>query len=579
MKIKSVILAGLFATGLFIIQPAECEGAILHGAYATVVLVFQPATCEASLKDSLCSSVAGFLNDEDAKTDAAVKGCKKNCGLAKKKQALIEAAQKKVKDSCAKGITPDIAQVSKGLDKPTKEKLNKLYSKNSKMFDNTAELPIGNFAATSAKPSLALTGKSGLVLDLKASEPDINKTSPVSDFSLKNKSFSPLPQKAYAVGVPELPDPPTEEEREYLCAGLPGANVGQEAEKQKWILLLPSFIAKAEEYELACQAQPLLGCTTFKGVAGVKADWQDVLQVMDDRIQRNTNFINKYCTGEECSGDWVNGECKPKCTGGKTRNAAGDCGCSADKEDVNGNCEPKCTGDTTRNAAGECVEPPKKEPGFLGKLWEDTKTVVKWPIEKIGDGLNWVGGKIGDAWNGTKEKAGETWNQIDSTLRGHTEGAEPKSWFDGYWKNKAEELAKHKGDAKTSGEFSDWTNDKSLESLVKERGGIFDAKDGKDMRYVQDSANPDRIIDMRHFFYFGEKEQGSLGAWLSAGDISGFGEEVVQKVLRQSSAFDPQDFYSNALGAQFFREYYKPGGPPLSEQLRKFFKQREVLKK
>ena len=185
MKIKLVILAGLFTTSLFIIQPAKCEGAIIHGAYATVALVFHPSTCEASLKDSLCSSVAGFLNDEDAKTDAAVKGCKKNCGLVKKKQALIEAAQKKVKDSCAKGITPDIAQVSKGLDTPTKEKLNKLYSQNNKMFDNTAELPVGNFAATSVKPSLALTGKSGRVLDLKASEPDIANVAPVSEFSLR----------------------------------------------------------------------------------------------------------------------------------------------------------------------------------------------------------------------------------------------------------------------------------------------------------------------------------------------------------------------------------------------------------
>jgi hypothetical protein len=82
MKIKSVIQAGLFATSLFIIQPANCTGSIIHGAYATVVLVLQPSTCEASLKDSLCSSVAGFLNDEDTKADAAVKGCKKNCGLA-----------------------------------------------------------------------------------------------------------------------------------------------------------------------------------------------------------------------------------------------------------------------------------------------------------------------------------------------------------------------------------------------------------------------------------------------------------------------------------------------------------------
>ena len=126
------------------------------------------------------------------------------------KQALIEAAQKKVNDSCAKGITPDIAQVSEGLDKPTQEKLNNLYSRNSKMFDNTAELPVGNFSATSAKPSATLTGKSGRVLDLKAADPDIAKTSPATDFSLEKKpaallasaKTALLPQKVYAASNP-----------------------------------------------------------------------------------------------------------------------------------------------------------------------------------------------------------------------------------------------------------------------------------------------------------------------------------------------------------------------------------------
>ena len=83
MKTKSVIMAGLFTSSLFIIQPANCTGSIIHSAYSSVALLFPPTTCEASLKDSLCSSVAGVLNDEDTKAEAAVKGCKKNCGLAK----------------------------------------------------------------------------------------------------------------------------------------------------------------------------------------------------------------------------------------------------------------------------------------------------------------------------------------------------------------------------------------------------------------------------------------------------------------------------------------------------------------
>ena len=77
-----------------------------------------------------------------------------------------------------------------------------------------------------------------------------------------------------------------------------------------------------------------------------------------------------------------------------------------------------------------------------------------------------------------------------------------------------------------------------------------------------DPANPNAIIDMRHFFVVGQQ-----------GEIIGLGFEIIQAVLGQyDSAFDPQDFYSNALGAKFFSTY--DPRKPLAPQLRGFFNKR-----
>jgi hypothetical protein len=227
---------------------------------------------------------------------------------------------------------------------------------------------------------------------------------------------------------------------------------------------------------------------------------------------------------------------------------------------TDGKCTPACDGKIglVRRADGTCGCP-------NGKILKADGTCVDLPLLK----------------------------RIDLALRGDTVGAEPKSWFRNSWKKNPGALAEHKNVAVTAKHFSDWAKDKSLTELVADRGVIFkNGQPGEDVRYVRDPANPDAVIDMRHFLCVGDVEQSSLPAWIRASNEYGYFIEswqwmasklpFVDPVIRadaKASAFDPQDFYSNALGAQFFRERYNPDGPPLAEQLREFFKQREALRK
>ena len=83
-------------------------------------------------------------------------------------------------------------------------------------------------------------------------------------------------------------------------------------------------------------------------------------------------------------------------------------------------------------------------------------------------------------------------------------------------------------------------------------------------RYVVDPGNANAIIDMRHFLVIGEK-----------GELFGLAVEIAQFLGGyHQSAFDPQDFYSNALGAEFFRTYDPKKS--LVNQLRDFFNKRKI---
>ncbi|MBI4802535.1 MAG: hypothetical protein HY796_08435 [Elusimicrobia bacterium] len=152
---NSLIAAAAVAATLSI--PSKSVAAIMP-ARIVQLAVTMPQRCEAGVMEQLCSSVTGFLDDEASKADTALKNCAKNCGWKKRKDDLIDAAKKKAKESCSKGEAPDVNELSKGLDRNTKDRLKELYNRNSRMFDGTAKLKAVDFNAASSK-NATLTGK------------------------------------------------------------------------------------------------------------------------------------------------------------------------------------------------------------------------------------------------------------------------------------------------------------------------------------------------------------------------------------------------------------------------------------
>ncbi|MBI4802027.1 MAG: hypothetical protein HY796_05850 [Elusimicrobia bacterium] len=138
----SLIAAAAVAATLSI--PSKSMAAIMPARIVQLAVVM-PQSCEAGVMEQLCSSVTSFLNDEAAKTDADLKACKDKCGWKKRKDDLIDAARKKAKESCSKGEAPDVNELSKGLDRNTKDRLKDLYNRNSRMFDGKGKLPDKDF--------------------------------------------------------------------------------------------------------------------------------------------------------------------------------------------------------------------------------------------------------------------------------------------------------------------------------------------------------------------------------------------------------------------------------------------------
>ena len=85
-------------------------------------------------------------------------------------------------------------------------------------------------------------------------------------------------------------------------------------------------------------------------------------------------------------------------------------------------------------------------------------------------------------------------------------------------------------------------------------------------RYVIDPADSSQVIDMRHFLVVGQK-----------GELFGLGIELGQLFGGDAeSAFDAQALLSNALGAEFFSNYYNPDYEIVG-QLRNFFERRAAV--
>ncbi|MBI4801002.1 MAG: hypothetical protein HY796_00595, partial [Elusimicrobia bacterium] len=169
----SLIAAAAVAATLSI--PSKSMAAIMPARIAQLAVLSMPQTCDAGVMEQLCSSVTSFLNDEAARADTALKNCTKNCGWKKRKDDLVNAARKKAKESCSKGEAPDVNELSKGLDRNTKDRLKDLYNRNSRMFDGTAKLAAKDLTPVPSNSAATLTGKGGQVTDLKSYEPNTPK--------------------------------------------------------------------------------------------------------------------------------------------------------------------------------------------------------------------------------------------------------------------------------------------------------------------------------------------------------------------------------------------------------------------
>jgi RHS repeat-associated protein len=128
-------------------------------------------------------------------------------------------------------------------------------------------------------------------------------------------------------------------------------------------------------------------------------------------------------------------------------------------------------------------------------------------------------------------------------------------------------LGKYRKYAVSSDVFVEQTRGLTLRQVETQTGASKYSEGGpvSTIRYVKDPANPENIIDMRHFIVIGQRSE-----------TYGLLAEIAQIVFSPESAFDQQDFYSNQLGAYFFANVYDPD-KELSEQLDKFFKSRGSL--
>ncbi|MBI4802062.1 MAG: hypothetical protein HY796_06025 [Elusimicrobia bacterium] len=128
-----------------------------------------------SVTKRICSSLAGILTNEIGKT------------TNKTKSGILKGGLKYVNEVCDRGGTPDLAKITKGLPEEDKKRISQKTS--SALFDGKGDLPDKDLDVNSNQTA-TLTGAGGWVTDLKTSEPDLNKISPVTDFSLSGTKLS-----------------------------------------------------------------------------------------------------------------------------------------------------------------------------------------------------------------------------------------------------------------------------------------------------------------------------------------------------------------------------------------------------
>jgi RHS repeat-associated protein len=152
-------------------------------------------------------------------------------------------------------------------------------------------------------------------------------------------------------------------------------------------------------------------------------------------------------------------------------------------------------------------------------------------------------------------------------------GNDPVNWVDplGLWLedifDDAEERAGHMDDAVTMQKFIQDAQGKTLNELQHEVDkGVMGARSAggpENNRFVINPKNPNEVIDMRHMLVIGPQ-----------GEIIGLLGEMGQLFGDNDSAFDAQDFLSNAIGADFYEfleeNEYDPEDP-LAPLLKEYF--------
>ena len=158
---------------------------------------------------------------------------------------------------------------------------------------------------------------------------------------------------------------------------------------------------------------------------------------------------------------------------------------------------------------------------------------------------------------------------------------EPASWFVWTWRDREASLTAFHEIALDPEAFATSAGAQSLEELIHARdakAGARSAGPDEPWRYVRDPASPGRVIDMRHFLSVGSRrfpEGAGLGIeliqWLWARNPM---ETAARRQIMGKTAFDPQDFYSNALGAEFFSKHYRLEAGPVGAQIARFLSKR-----
>ncbi|MCK5125525.1 MAG: RHS domain-containing protein [candidate division Zixibacteria bacterium] len=148
------------------------------------------------------------------------------------------------------------------------------------------------------------------------------------------------------------------------------------------------------------------------------------------------------------------------------------------------------------------------------------------------------------------------------------------------------ERARHMNDTINYCDFLEHVEGRTLEEIIHEADElnnprtVYNAEGPHgDFRYVIDPANPNQVIDMRHFLVVGPQgEFAGLFAEILQGPLGDLIYSDKGTVVDRTSYFDAQDFFSNNLGVIWYAQYYM-FEPDLHQSLKKYFENRAGLNK